>query len=341
MSIVAGAVADAVDRRRLLLWSDLALAAVTVVLLINALGDDHHVGLLFALEAAATAAYAFQRPARNALTPKLVPEDQLLAAIAVEDVVFNLSRVAGPALAGGLIATLGFAGAYAVDLATFGASLVAIWLLPRMPRIEGAERPSLRSIADGFRLVRREPALLGIFSVDTVAMLFGMPSALFPAFAEELGGGPGTTGLLYAAPSAGALIASVLSGWMTRVYRQGLGVCVAAAGWGVAIATFGLASTVPVALVFLAVAGAADFVSAVLRSTILLQVTPDAMRGRLSGIELAQVAGTPALGNLEAGIVASLVSVRFSIVSGGLACIVGTVALAFALPTFRRYTKPA
>ena len=341
VSIVAGAVADAVDRRRLLLISDLALAAVTVVLLVNALGDEHHVPLLFACEAAATAAYAFQRPARNALTPKLVPDDQLLAAIAVEDVVFNLSRVAGPALAGGLIATLGFAGAYAVDLATFAASLVAIWLLPRFPRIEGADPPSLRAIGDGFRLVRREPALLGIFSVDTVAMLFGMPSALFPAFAEELGGGPGTTGLLYAAPSAGALIASVLSGWMTRVYRQGLGVCIAAAGWGIAIAAFGLATSVPVALVFLAVAGAADFVSAVLRSTILLQVTPDSMRGRLSGIELAQVAGTPALGNLEAGVVASLVGLRFSIVSGGVACVVGTAALALALPAFRRYVKPA
>jgi MFS family permease len=172
-------------------------------------------------------------------------------------------------------------------------------------------------------------------------MLFGMPSALFPAFAEELGGGPGATGLLYAAPSAGALIASVLSGWMTRVHRQGLGVCVAAAGWGVAIAGFGLAANVPIALIFLAVAGGADFISAVLRSTILLQVTPDTMRGRLSGIELAQVAGTPALGNLEAGAVASLVGLRFSIVSGGVACVVGTIALALALPAFRRYTKPA
>jgi MFS family permease len=339
VSIVAGAVADAVDRRRVLLISDVALAGVTVVLLVNALGEDHHVPLLFACEAAATAAYAFQRPARNALTPKLVPDDQLLAAIAVEDVVFNLARVAGPALAGGLIATLGFAGAYAVDLATFGASLVAIWLLPRLPLIEGAERPSLRSIGEGFRLVRREPALLGIFSVDTVAMLFGMPSALFPAFGEELGGGPGTVGLLYAAPSAGALVASVVSGWMTRVRRQGVGVCVAAAGWGVAIAAFGFATAVPVAVVLLAAAGAADFVSAVLRSTILLQVTPDAMRGRLSGIELAQVAGTPALGNLEAGAVASLVGLRFSIVSGGVACVVGTTALAFALPAFRRYTR--
>ena len=325
----------------MLLLSDVGLAAVTVVLLGNALLDEPSVPLLFVLEAAATAAYAFQRPARNALTPKLVPPDQLLAAIAVEDVVGNLARVAGPALAGLLIATLGFAGAYAVDLVTFGASLAAIWLLPRLPKIEDAERPSLRSILEGVRLVKREPALLGIFSVDTVAMIFGMPSALFPAFAEELGGGPGTTGLLYSAPWAGALVASVFSGWLPRVKRQGLGVCVAAGGWGLAITAFGLAPSLAFALPMLAAAGAADFVSAVLRSTILLQVTPDSMRGRLSGLELAQVAGTPALGNLEAGIVASLVSVRVAIVSGGVACVLGTAALAAALPRFRRYERPA
>jgi MFS family permease len=341
VSVVAGAVADAVDRRRLLLVSDLALALVTLGLVLNSLDGDANVPLLFVFEAAATAAYAFQRPARNALTPKLVPDDELLAAIAVEDVVFNLSRVAGPALAGLLIAVLGYAGAYAFDLATFAASLVSIWLLPRLPRIEDAESPSLRSILEGFRLVKREPALLGIFTVDTVAMIFGMPSALFPAFGEALGGGAGTTGLLYAAPSAGALAASLLSGWMTRVRRQGLGVCLAAAGWGVAIAAFGFATALPIALVMLAAAGAADFVSAVLRSTILLQVTPDAMRGRLSGIELAQVAGTPALGNLEAGIVASLVSVRFAIVSGGVLCVAGTAIVAAALPAFRRYERPA
>ena len=341
VSVVAGAVADAVDRRRLLLVSDLALALVTVGLVLNSLDGDANIPLLFVFEAAATAAYAFQRPARNALTPKLVPDDELLAAIAVEDVVFNLSRVAGPALAGLLIAVVGYAGAYAFDLATFGASLVSIWLLPRLPRIEDAESPSLRSILEGFRLIKREPALLGIFTVDTVAMIFGMPSALFPAFGDALGGGAGTTGLLYAAPSAGALIASLVSGWMTRVRRQGLGVCIAAAGWGVAIAAFGFATALPLALVMLAAAGAADFISAVLRSTILLQVTPDSMRGRLSGIELAQVAGTPALGNLEAGIVASLVSLRFAIVSGGVLCVAGTAIVAAALPAFRRYEKPA
>ena len=341
VSLVAGAVADAVDRRLLLLLSDLALAAVTIGLLLNALQDDPSVPFLFVAEALATAAYAFQRPARNALTPKLVPPGQLLAAIAVEDVVFNLSRVAGPALAGILIATLGLAGAYAVDLATFAASLVAIWLLPKLPPIEDADRPSLRAIADGFRFVRRKPALLGIFTVDTNAMIFGMPSALFPAFAETLGGGPETVGLLYAAPSAGALVASVLSGWIGHVHRQGLGVCFAAGAWGVAIAAVGLAPSTPLALVMLAAAGAADFVSALLRTTILLEATPDNMRGRLSGIELAQVAGSPALGNLEAGAVASLLGVRFSIVSGGVACVVGTIALAAALPAFRRYTRPA
>ena len=340
VSLIAGAVADAVDRRRLLLLSDVALAAVTVGLLLNALRPDPSISLLFVAEALATAAYAFQRPARNALTPKLVSDDQLLAAIAVEDVVFNLARVAGPALAGVLIATLGLAGAFAVDLATFAASFVAIWLLPKLPPIEGAERPSLGSIAAGFRYVRGNPALLGIFTVDTNAMIFGMPSALFPAFAEELGGGPEVVGILYAAPSAGAFAASVVSGWIGHVRRQGLGVCVAAAAWGVAIAAVGLATSVWLAAAMLAAAGAADFVSAVLRSTIMLQVTPDAMRGRMSGIELAQVAGAPALGNLEAGVVASLVGLRFSIVSGGIACVVGTFAVAAALPRFVRYRRP-
>ena len=335
--LYAGAVADAVDRRRLLLVSDVALALVTVVLLGNALLPDANVPLLFAAEFASTAAYAFQRPARNALTPRLVPDDQLTAAIAVEDVVFNLARVAGPAAAGGLIYLLGMAGAYAVDLATFAASLVAIWLLPAAPAAQGAGRPGLGSVLEGVRYVRRKPVLMGIFLADTNAMIFGMPSALFPAFGEELGGGPGLVGLMYAAPYGGALAASLLSGWVSHVRRQGAGVLIAAGAWGAAIAVFGLAHSIPLALAMLAVAGAADFVSAVLRSTIMLAATPDELRGRLSGIELAQVASAPQLGNLEAGVVASLVNLRFSIVSGGIACIGGTVLVALALPALVRY----
>jgi MFS family permease len=172
-------------------------------------------------------------------------------------------------------------------------------------------------------------------------MIFGMPSALFPALAEDLGGGARTVGFLYSAPYAGALAATILSGWIGHVRRQGLGVCVAAGLWGVAIALVGLADAIWLALAMLAVAGAADYVSAILRATILLAATPDSMRGRLSGIELAQVAGAPALGNVEAGAVASLAGVRFSIVSGGVACVVGTLALALAFPALLRYDAKA
>jgi MFS family permease len=335
--IYGGAVADAVDRRRLLLLSDIAQLLVTGGLLVNALLPNPSVWFLFVAEALGTAAYGFQRPARNALTPRLVRDDQLLAAIAVEDVVFTLARVAGPVMAGVLIAIVGLAGAYAIDMATFAASLVAIWLLPPVPPAPDADRPSVQSILDGFRYVGRRKVLLGIFVVDTNAMVFGMPRALFPAFAQRLGGGPGVLGLLYAAPFAGALLASLTSGWMMRVRRQGLGVCVAAAAWGAAIALVGFAQATWVALLFLAAAGAADFVSAVLRSNILLTVTPDSMRGRLSGIELAQVAGAPEIGNVEAGIVASLTSVRASIVSGGVLTVAGTVAVAAAIPALVHY----
>ena len=335
--LYAGALADAVDRRTLLLFSDLALAAVTCVLLSNALLDAPNVPVLFLAEAAATAAYGFQRPARNALTPRLVPEGQLTAAIAVEDVIFNLARTAGPALAGLLILVFGLAGAYAIDLATFAASLVAIWLLPKFPPSPEADRPGLRSVLDGLRYVRTKKELMGIFLVDTNAMIFGMPSALFPAFAEKLGGGAGTVGLLYAAPYCGALGASLASGWTSHVRRQGLAVCAAAGLWGVAIALFGLSTALWVALAMLAVAGAADYFSAVLRSTIMLSVTPDRLRGRLSGIELAQVASAPQLGNVEAGAVASLFGLRASIVSGGLLCVGGTVLIAALVPSLVRY----
>ena len=335
--IYGGAVADAADRRRMLLFSDVAQLLVTVGLLVNALLPHPSVWFLFVAEALGTAAYGFQRPARNALTPRLVRDDQLLAAIAVEDVFFTLARVAGPVMAGGLITVVGLAGAFTVDIATFAASLAAIWLLPAVPPAPDADRPSLQSILAGFRYVLHRRVLLGIFVVDTNAMIFGMPRALYPAFAERLGGGAGLLGLLYAAPFAGALAASLTSGWMMTVRRQGLGVCVAAAAWGIAVALVGFAEAVWFALVFLAVAGAADFISAVLRSNILLTVTPDSMRGRLSGIELAQVAGAPSIGDVEAGVVASITSVRASIVSGGILTVAGTAVVALAIPPLVRY----
>jgi MFS family permease len=236
-----------------------------------------------------------------------------------------------------LIAAIGLRGVYLLDVATFGASITAAYLLPAIPPSEAAGERGLRSILEGLRYVRSRRVLLGIFLVDTNAMIFGMPSALFPAFAEHLGGGPRTVGILFAAPYAGAFAASLVSGWIAHVRRQGLGVCLAAGGWGVAIAVFGLTTSLLPAATALAFAGAADFISAVLRDAILLTASPDELRGRLSGIELAQVAGAPALGNLEAGVVASLASVRTSIVSGGILTVAGTVAIALAVPALVRH----
>ena len=341
MTLVGGAVADAVDRRRLLIATDLALIATSTTLLVNATLDHPRVWVLFAAEVAGTTAYGFFRPALDALTPRLVGKDMIAQASALESIYSSLAHVAGPAGGGVLIAAIGLPGAFAVDLGTFAASLTSVFLLPVMAPAHDVDRPGLRSIVQGFRYVRARPALTGIFVADANAMIFGMPIALFPAYAEHFGGGARTVGFLYAAPWAGALLGSLSSGWIGQVRRQGLGVCTAAGLWGVAIVCFGLAGSLWLALVFLAAAGAADFVSAVLRSAILMQTAPDELRGRLSGIELAQVAGAPALGNMEAGVVASLTSLRFSVVSGGVACVIGIVGVALAIPALVRYERAA
>src|SRR5262249_11193593 len=268
--LYGGAVADAVDRRKLLLLSDIGLALVTLGLLANSLLADPSVPARFAAELLGTAAYGFQSPTRNALTPSLVPPEKLTAALAIDDVIFTLARTAGPAFGGLLIAAVGLSGAFALDMLTFAASFVAIWLLPSLPAAPGADRPSLRSILDGLRYVRTRKDLLGIFVIDSNAMFFGFPNALLPAFAVGLGGGAGTLGLLYAAPYTGAFAASVSSGWVQHVRRQGLGVCVAASLWGVALVGFGFSTTLWLAFIMLAAAGAADYVSAILRNSILL-----------------------------------------------------------------------
>jgi MFS family permease len=337
ISFLGGAIADAVDRRLLLILSDLGLAAVSGVLVFNAALADPRVWALYATEAVGTALYAIQRPAMDALVPRLVGDDQIAPAAAVQGIYSSFGHVGGPAIGGILIASAGLTATYAIDVVTFSASLVAAALLPKIPPLGHVARPGLRAIAEGFRLVRRKPELKGIFVVDSIAMVFGMPSALFPAIGEHFGGGAETVGFLYAAPYAGALVATLLSGWVTRARRQGLGVCIAATAWGAAIVGFGFSPTLWLALLFLAIAGAADDWSAILRSTILLTVTPDSLRGRLSGIELAQVASAPTLGNVEAGALAALTSLRFSIVSGGIFCIAGCWLFIAAAPALLRY----
>ena len=336
--LIGGAIADALDRRTVLLRTETGMAFVAALFLGNSLLTHPRVWVLFVLQGLAVAIFSLGRPALSSLTPRLVPDEQIAAASALSSVYNSLAAVGGPAVGGLLIAAAGVPWTYAIDLVTYVASFVVIWLLPKLQPVGEVDRPSLSSILDGFRFLGGRQALLGIFAVDTAAMVFGMPTALFPALAlQSLGGNAATVGFLYSAPYAGALVCSLASGWTTHVRRQGVAVTIAACTWGAAIAAFGFMTSLWPALVLLAVAGGADFFSAVLRSTMLLRATPDHLRGRLSGIEFAQVASAPNLGDLEAGVLASLTSLRFSIVSGGLFCVVACIATALALPGFLKY----
>jgi len=244
--------------------------------------------------------------------------------------------IAGPALAGVLIAVAGLPVAYIVDIATFVVGLVCLWLMKAVPPPADAERPSIRRIAEGLRYARSRPELMGTYIVDVVAMFFGMPIALFPAIAAGYGGAK-VLGLLYAAIAVGSFLFSATSGWTRNVHRHGRAVVVAATLWGFAIIAFGFAPSLVVALLCLVAAGAADMMSGIFRNVIWNQTIPDSLRGRLASIELLSFSGGPLLGNFESGVVASLFSVRFSVVSGGVMCVVGCAVALVALPAFWRY----
>jgi MFS family permease len=242
-----------------------------------------------------------------------------------------------------LIATAGAAVTYTADLVTFGVSLVALAAMRTPPPPEQQEL-GLRAIGEGLRYAGSRQELVGTYAIDINAMFFGMPLALFPAFAEHYGGGA-VVGLLYAAPSAGAVVATLSSGWTRGVHHHGRAVVFAAAAWGVAIAGFGLASTLSLALLCLALAGAFDAVSGIFRATIWNETIPDRLRGRLAGVEMISWSSGPLLGNAEAGFASALVGLRASVVAGGVMCVAGSLVLAAALPRLwgydaRRQSQP-
>jgi MFS family permease len=335
-ALIGGALADALDRRRLVLVTEIGLGLCSVLLVVNASLRHPQLWVLFLLAVAVGALAGFQRPSLDALLPRLVDQDELAAAGALTGIRGNASMIAGPAIGGVLIAAAGVPFTYGVDVATFAASLVALSLMKAVPPPPDAAAPSLRGIVEGFRYATSRPELVGTYGIDMVAMFFGMPLALFPALAERFGGAS-ALGVLYAAPAVGALLAGLTSGWASRVRRHGAAVIVAASGWGLAIVALGFAPNLTLALVALALAGAADMVSGIFRMTIWNETIPDALRGRLAGIEQVSYSSGPLLGNFEAGAVAALTSVRTSIVSGGVFSIVGALAVAVALPGFRRY----
>jgi MFS family permease len=335
MAFVGGALADAVDRRRMVRITEALIAALTAVLVFNSLAARPRAWVIFAATVLFAGLNALQRPSLDALIPRLVPAEQMPAAAALRSLSGTAGMIAGPALGGFLATTLGPAVTYSFDLATFGASLVALWLMRAVPPPAGADRPSLRSVVEGLRYARTRQELLGTYLVDINAMFFGMPMALFPAIAERFGGS--SVGLLYAAPAFGAMCVTLTSGWAKHVSRHGLAVAVAAACWGAAIVGFGFAPTLAVALLCLALAGASDMVSGLFRQIIWNQTIPDHLRGRLAGIEMVSYTTGPLLGNAESGVVAGLFGVRASVVSGGVLCVAGTFLLSLLLPSFIRY----
>jgi MFS family permease len=341
LSAIGGAFADARDRRRLLLVTESLEAVVVAGLAVNALLPDPSLAVLFALATIASSCFSVGVSAMRALPGRLVPEEAFVSASALDGIYYGLAGVGGPALAGLLIKLAGLPAVYAVDAVSFAASVVAIWGLPAMPPVGDVTRVGLGAIREGFGFLLRTKAMLGFFLVDTNAMVFGMPVALFPAIADVHFGDPTLVGYLYAAPAAGALVATVGSGWVAHVRRQGVVVVVAACAWGAAITAFAYADELWLALVFVGLAGLADQFSAIFRSAMLLAMTPDRLRGRMLGLEFMQVASAPSLGNLEAGALASVTSIRFSVASGGLLCIVGTLASALAFPALLRYDAKA
>jgi MFS family permease len=337
LALIGGAIADAVDRGRLMLVQQFGMLAGSIGLGINALLAHPRVWPLYAFAFLTQAFFSLGVGAQRALTPQLVEEEDFLAASALNSITSQFGAVAGPAFAGVLINFVSLQWLYFGDAVSYAGTVAALALLPRLAAPPDADRPSLGSIATGFRYVRSQPVILGFFLVDTNAMIFGMPMALFPAIAAHQYGDASLVGYLYTAPAFGALLVSLASGPLRHVRRQGVGVVVAATLWGVVIGAFGFTTQLWLGLLLLGAAGAADQVSAILRSVMLYRITPSHLLGRLSGIEFMQVASAPSVGNIEAGALASATSVRFSIVSGGIATAVGCVLVGLAFPALLRY----
>lgn len=338
--LYGGAVADAVDRRRLYLASSCLVWAVTGVLLLQALLHLDSPALLLALVAVQSVGFALSAPVRGAIVPRLLPTRLIPAGNTLAFTMSNVGMVAGPLLAGLILVHWSFAAAYAIDAALFTVGLYAAVRLPPLPPPGPVGRPGLASVVEGLRFISARPVLFMSFAVDIAAMVFAMPRALFPQAADQRFGGPAAVGWLYAAIALGSVAAGLASGWIGRIRRQGAALVVAVIVWGALVAAAGLARSLWLAVLLLAGAGAADLVSAVYRQTILQVDAPDELRGRMQGVFIVVVAGGPRLGDLRAGATAAAAGLSTSWVGGGIACVLIVVLLAAAAPTLLRYQAP-
>jgi MFS family permease len=340
MSLYGGALADRMDRRRLLLIDQLALVLIAAALSAGALAGRPPLGSLYVLAALLAGFAAVQNVARSAIVPNVVGAEHLRGALALNFGLYQLTMVVGPSVGGAVIALSGLGSAYLIDaVSCLGMVLAVLAMAPQPPHGEPGSHESIpRSIREGLRFVRSERALMGSFGIDLVAMTFGMPRSLFPVLSLTVyHTGAAGTGALFAAVAAGATVAALTTGWLGRTRRLGVVVIWAVLCWGTAIALTGLVTQLWAAMALLAVAGAADSVSAVCRSTINQTVTPDAMRGRMSAVFSLVVAGGPRLGDIESGTVASIATPRFSVLSGGVGCVLAALLFVRGFPSLVRY----
>ncbi|MEV4907600.1 MFS transporter [Streptomyces albidoflavus] len=336
--LYGGSIADTVDRRLLGLASSTGSWLLAVALAVAAFAGFHQVWFLYAVVALQAVCAALNSPARTSMIPRLLPAEQLPAANALNSMTTTFGTMTGPMLGGALVGLWGYQAAYLIDAVAFTAALYAMWRLPAMrPQREEGSR-GRASVLDGLRFLATRPNIRMTFFTDLCAMVLAHPRALFPAVAVVwYGGDAKTAGLLVAAPAVGALLGSVFSGWLGRVHRHGVAILLAVGGWGLAVAVFGLTRNLWLGLLFLALAGAADAISMVFRSTMLQAATPDAMRGRLQGVFIVVVAGGPRLGDFLAGSVGDLASPTVAVTGGGLLCVLAVTGLGLRWRNFARY----
>lgn len=335
--LYGGALADHVDRRRLLVGAGLAQAVVVALLAVNAFRDDPAIWAIYILAFALSTTSALQRPSREALLPRTVEHDQLTAANALSSFGMQSGILVGPAIGGVLLATVGAGWAFALDVVALAIASLLFAAMSSFPHRDETTPPSLGAIADGVRYAVSRRDLLGTYLVDIAAMLLAIPVVLFPAFAAQVFESPELLGLLYTAETVGAVLATVTSGWTKRVHHHGRVIVIAAACYGVFIALVGLAPSIWWAMAALAGAGASDMISAIFRGTVWSQTIPESMRGRLAGIEMLSYSLGPLGGQVRAGLIADAWSVRGAITSGGVACLVGVTATALWLRSFWHY----
>ncbi|HUC03812.1 MAG TPA: MFS transporter [Acidimicrobiales bacterium] len=343
-ALLGGPIGDSVDRRRIMLWSVAVMSLTSAGLAFNASVSHPSLLALYLVSSLASGFMGFANTARMASVPALVERRHIPAANAMTQITFQAGVIVGPALSG-LLLGIGLPLVYGIDAGTFLIALAATLPMAPIPPVAGAGAAPdggrvgvWQSTREGMRFLRSRQALQGVYIVDINAMVFGLPRALFPAMAGSVfHGGTLTLGFLYASPGAGALVGALTTGWVSNVRRQGATVIWAVIAWGAAVTVFGLVHLLAVALVMLAVAGWADVISAVLRNTIIQSSIPDRFRSRMSSIQMAVVQGGPRVGDMESGGVATATSIPFSIVSGGLACIVGAVVIAACMPRFRHH----